>query len=238
MLITKKHSQRKPVSSEKIWIINQPGGFTIAEILIALVLNSLILLALISVFSNNVSHVNKSIHSDTLNQQLESAMQLMANDIRRAGYWGNAQSDVGTGVNSNPFMAASTDLSINGSNNCILFSYDYNSDGSIPAISNAYDDERYGFRLNNQTLQSRPPGAAFNCTAAASAWENVTNPGIVNITSLTFTLNSSTIPVGAATKTLLIRSVVISITGQLVSDATVTKTLTQHVRILNDKYVP
>ena len=230
-----KHTQRKlpPINSTF-----RATGFTLAEILIALVLNAFILLALISIFSSNISHINKSTNSDTLNQQLESAMQLMANDIRRAGYWGNAQSDVNTGVNNNPFMTANTDLTINGGGNCILFSYDYNSDGSAPAISNAYDDERYGYRVSNQTLQARPPGAAYDCAAGNSAWENVTNPGIVNITNLSFTLNSSTVPVGATTKKLLIRSVDISITGQLVSDASVTKTLTQHVRILNDKYVP
>lgn len=237
MLMTKYSSHGDFSTTNRIFISNKHSGFTLIELLVALALNVVILLALISVFSSNIAHVNQATNSDTLNQQLEAAMQSMANDIRRAGYWGNAISDIGNGQNNNPFMAAGADVSVPASN-CILFSYDYDSNGAAPSISASYDDERYGYRLNGQTLQSRPPGASYDCNAAGSAWENVTNPGIVSITSLSFTLNSTTVPVGGASKTLLLRSVDISMTGQLVGNAAVTKTLTQHVRLLNDKYVP
>jgi type IV pilus assembly protein PilW len=213
------------------------SGFSLIELLVALVINIILLSALIAVFSSNVGHFNKVNNSDALNQQLESALQLMANDIRRAGYWADAKSDVGTGTNNNPFMAAGVDLNTDTAG-CILFTYDYNKNNSLPSITSASDDERYGFRLNNQTLQARPPGAAFDCSAAANAWENVTNPGIVRITALTFTKTETSIPIGQVNKTLLLRSVLITITGQLTSDASVTKTLTQYVRIRNDKYVP
>jgi type IV pilus assembly protein PilW len=216
---------------------NKASGFTLPEVLIALAVNVVILLGLVTVFSSNVSHSTKTTNIDALSQQLETAMQLMANDIRRAGYWGNAISDLGTGVNNNPFMAAGTDVNITGGN-CILFTYDYDSNNSLATVSSTSDDERYGFRLNGQTLQTRPPGASFDCSAAANAWENVTDPGIVQVTALSFTLNSTTVPVGATSASLLLRSVDISITGRLTSDNTITKTLTQHVRIMNDKYVP
>ncbi len=212
-------------------------GFTITEVMIALVVNVIILLGLISVFSANTSNTAKTTDIDELSQQMEVAMQLMANDIRRAGYWGNADSDLNTGVNSNPYMATGMDITVP-SSSCILFSYDYSKNGSVPAISSSYDDERYGYRLSGQTLQARPPGASFSCTAAASAWENVTDATIVQITALSFTLNSTTVPVGATSKTMLVRSVDISMTGTLVSNTSVTKTLTQHVRIMNGKYVP
>jgi len=211
------------------------AGFTLVEILIALVINILLLLALTSLFSSAVNHYNKISNVNLLNQQLQAAMQVMVNDIRRAGYWGNAQNDVGTHTNNNPFQVAATDVTVTGS--CILFSYDYNSDGSIPTITSASDDERYGFRLNSSILQARPRGATFDCAAAASAWENVSNPTIITITGLTFTLNSTTVPSGAVSNSLRIRSVDISLTGQLATDATVTKTLTQHVRLRNDKFV-
>lgn len=217
--------------------IHKQSGFTLTELMIALTVNIIILLGLVSVFSSNVSHSTKTKNIDTLSQQLESATQLMANDIRRAGYWGNALSDLGTNLNNNPFMAAGADISVTGGN-CILFAYDKNSDNTLATVSSAADDERYGFRLVNQTLQARPWGASFSCNAAANAWENVTDPGIIQITALSFTLNSTTVPVGATSNYILIRSVDISITGRLTSDTTVTKTITQHVRIMNDKYVP
>lgn len=213
-------------------------GLTLIELMIAMAINLLLLLALTSMFSSNVGHFNQVNKSDLLKQQLQSAMQMMVNDIRRAGYWANASNDIGTGQNTNPFMAAGTDIAVNGSNNCILFSYDYNKDGSLPSITNSSDDERYGFRLLNNAVQARPPGAAFDCTASANAWENMTDTNLITVTALTFTLNTTSVPIGAASKTVKIRSVDITLTGQLVSDATVTLTLTEHVRVRNDKYVP
>ena len=214
------------------------SGFTLIELMIALALNALLLTALLTVFLANLDHYRKMINVDRFNQQLHMAMLIMTSDIRRAGYSANANNDIGLDQNTNPFVATGADLSINTANNCILFTYDYNKNGTLPAISAAIDDDRYGYRLNGQTLQARPPGADFSCTAAASNWENVTDPNFIQITQLSFTLNSNTITTGPGTKGLTMRSVDISITGTLTSDSAITKTLTQHVRIRNDKFIP
>jgi prepilin peptidase dependent protein B len=212
-------------------------GLTFAELLVALVINAILLAALIDIFSSNISHYNKTTSSDMLSQQLENAMQLMVSNIRRAGYWSNASNDISTGQNHNPFMAAATDVSVP-SATCILLTYDAQKNGTLPSISNTYDDDRYGFRLNSASLQARPPGATFACNAAGSNWENVTDPNIVNITALSITLTTHTVPAGASTNNIITRSITISMTGQLVSNATVTKTLTSYVRIRNDKFTP
>jgi prepilin peptidase dependent protein B len=212
------------------------AGFTIIELLVALSINILLFTALLTVFTANVSHYSKSLNIDTLNQQLQSALLIMSSDIRRAGYWANAQNDAGTDQNNNPFMTATTDIQTSGA--CILFTYDDNSNGTLPSISASYDDERYGYRLNGGILQARPPGALFSCAAGASNWENITNSSVLTITALTFTLNTQTLSTGSGTKSIAIRSVDISITGQLVNDTTITKTLTEHVRVRNDKFIP
>lgn len=218
--------------------ISSTKGLTLIELLIAMALNLVLLLALTSMFSSTVGHYNTVNKSDLLSQQLQSAMQMMANDIRRAGYWVNSSNDIGTGANSNPFMTASTDITVNANNNCVLFTYDYSKNGTLPTIASGSDDERYGFRLLNNAIQARPPGASYSCSASANAWENITNTNIITISSLIFTLNTTTVPIGATSKSMLIRTLDISITGQLASDATITKTLTEHIRIRNDKYVP
>ena len=212
------------------------SGFTFIELLTALAINLLLFGGLITIFLSNINHYRASINANRLNQQMQTAMLVMSNEIRRAGYWSNAQNDIGTGVNNNPFVASGTDISINASNNCILFAYDTNDDGSLPAISSSIDDERYGFRLNSQTLQTRLFGAPFTCTAATNTWENVTDSNIIQITALTFTLNQSTIATGPGSKSLIIRSVDISMTGRLTSDNSITKTITQHVRLMNDRF--
>lgn len=208
-------------------------GFTFIEMLVALAINAVLLLAITSIFSTHFGYFNTTKTADTLEQQLQMSMDLMANDIKRAGFWLNAYTDIAKTSNGNPFMASATDISINGS--CILFTYDHAKNGILPAISSAGDDDRYGFRLINNVLQTRPPGATFACNAAATNWENITNPAIVRITALSFTLNQENVPSGA-TSYIMVRSIDISITGELVGNASITKTFTQRVRIRNDKY--
>lgn len=206
--------------------------------MVALVVNAIVFTALMGVFIANLDHYTKVINTNRLNQQLQGALQIMTADIRRAGYWANANNDIGADANSNPFMASGADITIGASNTCILFTYDRNGDGSLPSIGSSSDDERYGYRLSGGAIQTRPWGASFSCSAANSAWENVTDPTVVTITALTFTLTTQTLATGPGTAALNMRSVDISVTGQLVNDSTVTKTLTQHVRIRNDKFTP
>ncbi len=210
-------------------------GFTFTELMVALVINLFLAAGLILLFLSNINHYRKTIQINRLNYQLESALYLMSSNIRRAGFWNNAYSDVGTGQNNNPFMASSVDMTtVN--NNCILFAYDKDGNNSLPAISNSYDDERYGYRLNNQAIEARPPGATFNCTA--TNWEVMTDTNTIEITTLNFAITTKTINTGPGSIGMTMRSVDITLTGRLKSDTSVTKTLTQHIKVQNDKFIP
>lgn len=222
----------------RLTFLRDSAGFTLIELMIALAINAFVFGVLITIFVTNLNHYHKTIDINRLNEQLQTTMELMTNDIRRAGYWANANSDIGLAQNNNPFVATGVDVSVNAGNNCILFAYDHDNDGLLPAINAAIDDERYGFRLNGGAVQARPPGAAYSCTAAATAWENMTDTNVVTVTALTFTLTTVTLTTGPGTQGVALRSVDITLTGQLVGDTSVTKTLTQHVRIRNDKFIP
>jgi type II secretory pathway component PulJ len=217
-------------------IIKKTRGFTLVELLIALVINIFLLAGLIDIFVANLEHYRKILNANMLQEQLQSAIYFMTNEIRRAGYSALATNDIGSGQNNNAFMTTSTDITINSTNNCILFTYDRTGTGSLPAINANIDDERYGYRLSNNILQTRPPGALFSCTAITSNWENMIDPNVITITALSFTLNTTTL--SATNGQLLVRSVDISITGQLTSNSAVVKTITSHVRVRNDEYVP
>jgi prepilin peptidase dependent protein B len=212
-------------------------GFTLIELMIALTVSGILFAAAMGMFVSNVRQYHKSLSINRLNQQLQTALSVMTDEIRRAGYWSNASNDVGLAQNTNPFMVSgTTDITVGGGNNCILFTYDHNDTGTLPSISSSGDDDRYGFQLNGNTIESRPPGATFAC--GATDWEKITDSNVVNVTALTFTLNASTVTTGPGTQGIIVRSVDISMTGQLATDSTVTKTLTQRVRIANDKFIP
>lgn len=210
-------------------------GLSLVELLVALAVNAIAITALVKIFSESINNYNNVVNADTLYQQLETAIQLMTMDIRRAGYWSNASTIVNANANNNPFQAAGNDISISGS--CILFTYDTDNSGSVQTVGSGSDDEHYGFRLINQTLQTRPSGSTWSCTAASNNWDNVTNPSIVQITNLTFTLNTVVAPIGATANYMQLRTITISITGNLVANPATTATMTQTVRLRNDKFV-
>ena len=78
------------------------AGFTLTELLVALALNVVVLVALISIFVANLNHYRREINTNRLYQQMQITMDLMSADIRRAGYWVNSKNDLHLNQNNNP----------------------------------------------------------------------------------------------------------------------------------------
>lgn len=209
-------------------------GVTLIEMLVALVVGSLVLASLISFYVFIAQHSKRSLEITRLDQELYLAMDVMSHDVRRAGYWANAQNDIGTGTLTNPFMQTDTDLQVSSSNDCILFSYDKNSDGTLPALG-AANDERYGFRLSGNVIQYRIVSGSFACDSA-SGWEDLTDPNIINVTNLSFTVNTDRLSLGGG-DFLDKRNVTISLTASLTNDANITRTLSRQITVRNSKFI-
>lgn len=209
------------------------SGFTLVEVLIALLVGSLVMIGLISFFYNITENSKSTLSAGRLDRELNSVMEIITGDIHRAGYWATA--DAG---GTNPFMVDSdTDIAVNAGNNCITLTYDADGDGALPSISAAIDDERYGYRLDaaNNVIQFRPAGAVFDCATAAANWNNLTDPNVINVTAFTVTKNTNSVAAGAGS--LELRTIDITLTGELASDATITKTITKTVKVYNDRYI-
>lgn len=211
-------------------------GFTLVELMIGLALSTIIMLGLLGMCFSILKHSSMTLDVGRLDRYLHSTMAVMANDIRRAGYWGLASTST-----NNPFMTNSSDITVNAGGNCILLTYDHDNDGMLPAITSVTDDERYGYRLIGNVIQYRPYGALFDCNATSSEWDNLTDPNIINITAFSLIKNDNVIDIdgaGPGTSTLTLRTITIVITGQLTSDSSISKTITQTVKVYNDKYSP
>ena len=217
-------------------------GFTLVEVLLAITLGIFVIGGTLGTYLYLTRSSAESINSARLDHELRSSMSLMANDIRRAGYWAQAISDLGNNTNSNPFMAAGARIQASADTRCILFSFDFNRDGTLPVLNAAGGDERFGFRVSNQVVQMRPLAlASFSCATAAANWDDVTDPDVIQITNLAFTLVPEVVDIdgaGAATETITVNRVAITLTGRLTADPTVTRTLTEMVRVRNDIFTP
>ena len=163
-------------------------GFTLIEIMIALLLGLIVLSATIGIYITTVKGSSDLIKSARLNYDLDSVLALMVNDIRRAGYWGG--SVVGSDAVFNPFTQATTNLQIilNGSSavtDCVLYTYDANANGSIEST------EFFGFKLNGTNIQMRLSGSATsNCNDISDDWQIINlseGNEQVEVTTLSFT---------------------------------------------------
>lgn len=142
----------------------------------------------LSIYISTIKSSSDVIKSARLNYDLDSVMQLMVNDIRRAGFSGiptggldtlnNVFMATATTLNIRTLAAATTDPTPN-SGDCILYSYDSNSDGVVDG------DEYYGFKLDRGAIWIRYSGA--NTTSCANGnWERISDEQKVSITYLQF----------------------------------------------------
>lgn len=231
-------------------------GFTLIEIMISLVLGLIILGATISIYIASIRGSSDVIRSARLNYDLDSALSMMANDIRRSGYWGGAIA--GSDPSANPFMQGNANLRILDSGTCIVYSYD--ADGNESVDTNEY----YGFKLNGAGIQMRLSGTAdkTDCSSDANnSWESITITAgnqQIEITSLQFSLDAPVtskclnvttgLPIspdstcaaatsGISTNDWLVESRQINIVlrGRVAADTAVTKSLSQSVKLRNDR---
>ena len=161
-------------------------GVSLVELMVGIVVGLIVLLGMSSVYINAARGSRTSTAANQLNQDMRAAMDIMVNDMRRAGFW-NATT---TGIN--PFTAGATNIRITGS--CILYSYDATYVNTAAGVTAGADI--FGYRLNGGVLQVLDPAAGLNSTAAAGCttdgnWQNLTDGRAMNVSSLTFNTGGS-----------------------------------------------
>lgn len=220
----------------------QQRGYLIIEMLVGLVVGIFVMAGTLSVFLHVSKASNENMRTARLNHELRTAMTLMVNDIRRAGFWNAAVSNLNAGVNNNPFMSTTTSLRINAANNCILLAYDLNKNSTLPVLNDPNGDDRFGYRLINNKLQARPKQlATFDCTVAETQWDNLIDPGLIEITAFTLTNTPVVIDAdgaGPGTATLTQNIINLTVTGRLIQDIAVSRTFSETVRVRNDIFAP
>ncbi len=240
-------------------------GVTLIELMIGLTVGALVMAGAITLFAKISFSGLENTRSIRLNQQLRATLDFIHRDLQRAGYvkafdpalpasvasW-NVQ-DADGNYTGRAAMAATIGqfgvITIVG--NCIDYSYDLDKDGALTLAGVGTDSESFGFRLNAGAVQS---GTSANCTTGAGTWRDITSAE-VTITALTFTedaADSITYEVvgdevdgdgdnfadcDVVGETCLHRRKInIVLTGALASDATVTVSLRDDVKIKNDRY--
>jgi len=209
-------------------------GFTLIELLIGLTLGLMVIASTLTLYVITTRSSSDLLHSTRLNHDLETIMQIMTHDIRRAGYQGVPPSVIID--DSGSYLDA-----------CILYSYYDDHDGDPTKHKTRY----YGFKRKENSIALRQSDTYFDCNS--NYWEKVTKENVTQITELTFsdaesqcfnatdsnqptskgactTVDPAASPGDSITK---ISHITISLSGALAQDPTVKKTLDASVTIAN-----
>ncbi len=153
--------------------ITKHQGFTLIELMISMAIGLIITAGAISMFTSSLKSSYDFVALTKLDQDLQGVMDLIAKEVRRAGYDSNINigSDTEFGISN-----AST-------SNCLLYTYDDNTSGTIGQLDT---NENYGIRLNNNQVFF---GSSVT-TCGGSGWGSINDNAVIEITNLTFVQNN------------------------------------------------
>lgn len=229
MRINNAGVQQRPICTKQ-------RGLSLVELMVGLAVGLLVVLAIISLFLNNLGSARRMIIESRVNQEMQTAADLIARDLRRAGYWTNSvngtlATGMGNAAASNPYIP----VGVNGSQITYHFSRDAND--TLDAA------EQYGFQLHNGIVRMQ---------TSASTWQEITDPNVVTISALTITPVATVLPVGDVCQytcsageispegticpTVTIRHYTIVLQGAATAHSTIKRELRASVRLRNDQF--
>jgi type IV pilus assembly protein PilW len=159
-----------------------------------------------------------------LTQDLRTTADLITRDLRRAGYWGNA------GVGTNPYAELTPGAA---PSNTVSLRYSMDTTENDVVGSN----EQFGFRLR---------GGAVELQLGAGNWQALTDANTLTVTAFNVTPEVQDVSLASFCPTPCaagssscpphrqVRSLAVSITAALVSDARVLRSVHSKVRVRSD----
>lgn len=222
------------------------SGLSLVELMIGMVVGLFVVAGVLTVFVTNLVGSRNLVRDVRINQDLRIAADLIARDLRRAGYWANATSGVlnsasATTTTPNPYNAVSGTYGVTSS----AVNYSFARDTNDTLNSN----ESFGFRLNSGAIQIQLDNTPN--------WQSVTDPDIVTVTKFQITEAKTEIAVGdmctsgcntvpptpksapttacPSPPTLTTRRFDILIEANAANDASVKRSLRESVRVRNNQ---
>ena len=209
-------------------------GLSLVELLVGVAIALLIAAAAATLFVAQVRESRALVLEARLTQDLRTAADLIARDLRRAGGWGAAVDGVwaagATGVAANPYLAVSPTTTPSDT-----VSFRYSRDEAENQVVDT--NEQFGFRLRN---------AAIEIELGAGNWQALTDTGTPQVTAIVVTPLVQTLdlasfcakpcPAGSTScpPRLQVRSLAVEIEARMVADTRLVRRMRDEVRLRND----
>lgn len=149
-------------------LVRQQAGFTLIEILLAMIIGSIITLGLSSTLVTLHKQSSILFQLYRLEQALGQALMGLEKDLRRAGFNG------GNRLNHPVVISAYPDSMVK---SCVIIRYDLNRNGTIEEV-NDQDSELFGYRLVKQALEQQR--GVNSCLG--NGWEKLLDPAEITVT--------------------------------------------------------
>jgi prepilin peptidase dependent protein B len=210
-------------------------GLSIVELMVGIAVGLFIVAGATFVAVNQIGDNRRLSLETQVQQDLRAAADLIARDLRRAGYWGNSQAGVwyegGPNAANNPYTVVSPDTS-GTTAHAVGFRYAHPTDPEDDTVDDVR--ETFGFKVEDYTVKSYIGGS----------WQALTDPNVLKVTRFDVQLQQET-SVQACFKECTgggtacwpreaVRRFVVEITGEAVSDPAVKRSVATSVRLRND----
>jgi prepilin peptidase dependent protein B len=229
-------------------------GLSIVELLVGVAVGLFLVAGAATMFVTNLGNSRQLLVEARINQDMRATTDLIARDLRRAGYWGNALAGtvatVTAGVSAttpNPYRAITPGTGI----------VEYAFSRDIAENNTRDNNENFGFQravVNGVGVVQMQVGMGN--------WQTVTDPQSMDVTAFNVTPTETTVDVrtacavaccsdadvtagtcatrniaaGASCPTIRVRQYAVALTANAIGNTRVTRTMQTRVRPRNDEY--
>lgn len=220
------------------YTVRTQRGLTLIELLISILIAGIVLSGVTAVFITTLQSTRSLISATRLEQDLNAALMVMSEDIRRAGYWG-PDAETATDLTLNPFQTVGTSrLQLSeflgeAIDSCVTYAYNIDRNSGV---SVAEPSEYFGFRLRDAVLEMylQISSASADCTATSSTeWREMIDSELIEIVRLDFELPTPTVVASSAGASLSRWIVNVELEARLANDPSVRKQANTSVLIGN-----
>ena len=219
---------RRPVTMHP-----KQAGLSLVELMIGLALGLFVTVVMLALVTGHLRENRSLLLEARLTHDLHAAAELVARDLRRAGYWAAAERGIAAPTGPAPRINPYTEMTPSTSALSFRFSRDAVENHQVD------DDDQFGFRLHDAALQMQ---------LGAGNWQSLTDATALVVTRFSLTPQNAELPLGqfcakpcppstAGCPTQQIRRVVVDIAARSTSDAQVERSVRSEVRLRNDVVV-
>lgn len=209
-------------------------GLSLVELMVGVAVGLFVVAGATMAVANQLGDNRRLMLETQIQQDLRAAADLIAKDLRRSGYWGEAEKSVwhasAASVDSNPYNTPPERVTLTPGAPASSVQFWYQRGAEDPSNVLHEDTERSGFRLQNGVIQMYTGGN----------WQALTDAATLRVTQFEVRLNTRNIDLACfkdcagACPTQTVRDITVVIEGAAVHDAAVRRGAQSNTRLRND----